>query len=63
MPDNRSLNYEKYISKGDTDAASAEEYTSHNTIRLGVEDMAKLLEKLNFVKALKDGLEIDAEES
>ena len=35
----------------DTDAASAEEYTSHNTIRLGVEDMAKLLEKLNFGRA------------
>ena len=62
-PDNRSLNYEKYISQGEVNTDDIEQYTSHNTERLDVDGMVKLLNKLKFVKALQSGLEIDAEES
>lgn len=52
--DNRDLNYDKYFSSGDAKIARAEEYTSHNTERLGVEGTKKLLLKLDCVqKAMK----------
>ena len=48
--DNRDLNYDKYFSKGDN-AKVAEEYNSHNTKRLNVEEMKSLLLKLPKIKA------------
>lgn len=62
-PDLRDLNYGKYYETGDFNIAEYEEYTSHNTKRLNVSDMVKLLEKLKFVKALKKGIVIKPEES
>lgn len=44
--DNRDLNYEQYFSKGEPDVSKVEEYHSHNTTRLDVEGMKKLLLKL-----------------
>ncbi|MDR0298904.1 MAG: polysaccharide biosynthesis protein [Streptococcaceae bacterium] len=44
--DNRDLNYDKYVSEGNTDLEKITEYNSHNTQRLDVEGMKKLLLKL-----------------
>lgn len=46
--DNRDLNYDKYFSKGNKKIEQAEEYDSHNTERLDVEGMKKLLLKLDL---------------
>ena len=44
--DNRDLNYDKYVEKGMGHVTIPESYTSHNTTRLDVEGMCKLLKKL-----------------
>ena len=46
--DNRDLNYDKYFSKGNKRLNLSEPYTSHNTGRLNVEEMKKLLKKLEL---------------
>ena len=46
--DNRDLNYDRYISKGSEELESVEEYNSHNTERLDVDGMVKLLQKLEM---------------
>ena len=48
--DNRDLNYDKYVNKGSKLFEVAEEYNSHNTERLDVEGMKKLLMKLEMFK-------------
>ena len=48
--DTRDLNYEKYHSEGDDRILKAEEYNSHNTQRLDIEGMVKLLKKLDMFK-------------
>ena len=48
--DNRDLNYDKYVSNGDSQALIKEEYNSHNTERLDVEGMKNLLLKLELFK-------------
>ena len=48
--DNRNLNYAKYENLGDKDLDKIEEYNSHNTKRLDVEGMKKLLLKLDLFK-------------
>ena len=46
--DNRDLNYDNYISKGNPEFGKVEQYTSHNTHRLTVEEMKQLLLKLKL---------------
>ena len=48
--DNRNLNYAKYENDGDQKLDVVEEDTSHNTKRLTVEEMKKLLLKLDLFK-------------
>lgn len=48
--DNRTLNYAKYESTGKVDLYKTEEYNSHNTERLDIEGMKKLLLKLDLFK-------------
>ena len=48
--DNRDLNYDRYIDKGTKKLDIAEEYNSHNTERLDVKGMVKLLKKLEMFK-------------
>ncbi|CAM1373809.1 polysaccharide biosynthesis protein [Tenacibaculum xiamenense] len=48
--DNRDLNYANYFSEGEVDMSSVEDYHSHNTERLDVEGMQKLLLKLDFIR-------------
>ena len=47
--DNRDLNYNNYISEGETDISLIEDYNSHNTEQLDVKGMKKLLLKLKFI--------------
>ena len=51
--DNRDLNYDKYVNKGSKLFEVAEEYNSHNTERLDVEGMKKLLMKLEMFDKYK----------
>ena len=46
--DNRNLNYQKYVDQGNVDLEKIEDYNSHNTERLDVEGMKKLLLKLDL---------------
>lgn len=48
--DNRDLNYDKYFTLGNKDLSQIEDYHSHNTRRLTIEEMKELLLKLRFIK-------------
>lgn len=48
--DNRDLNYDKYFSDGTEKMSISEDYHSHNTTRLDLDSMKKLLLKLDFVQ-------------
>jgi UDP-glucose 4-epimerase len=48
--DDRDLNYDKFFVKGQEDISKVEDYNSHNTTRLDVEGMKKLLMKLPEVR-------------
>ena len=48
--DNRDLNYEQYFSEGITDLSNINEYHSHNTTILNVEELKKLLLKLPIIR-------------
>jgi UDP-glucose 4-epimerase len=48
--DGRDLNYAKYFSDGQKQISRFEDYTSHSTDRLTVEQVKALLLKLNYVK-------------
>lgn len=63
--DGRDLNYAKFVEQGDqhiTQALHAEDYNSHNTQRLDVEGMKKLLLKLSFMQRIANGEMVAAEE-
>ena len=47
--DQRGLNYEKYFTDGQYDMSSVEEYHSHSTHRLNVEQTKELLLKLELI--------------
>lgn len=48
--DTRDLNYAKYFSEGQSQVSEVEEYTSHNTYRLNLEETKELLLKLPEVR-------------
>ena len=48
--DNRGLNYEQYFSVGDTDVSKIEDYHSHNTNQIGLEETKKLLLRLDIIQ-------------
>ncbi len=48
--DNRDLNYAKYFSEGEETISEFDDYTSHNTERLDVEQVKKLLLTLDYMK-------------
>ncbi len=51
--DNRNLNYQKYIGQGNANLENIEDYNSHNTKRLDVKEMKKLLLKLDLFSDCK----------
>jgi len=48
--DNRDLNYDKFFIEGQEELSTIEDYHSHNTKRLDVEAMKKLLLKLELIQ-------------
>lgn len=48
--DNRDLNYNQFFSEGNTEMDQLEEYHSHNTSRLNLEEMKELLLKLPLIR-------------
>jgi len=48
--DNRDLNYAHYFSQGEETISNCDDYTSHNTKRLNIDEIKILLQKLSFIK-------------
>jgi UDP-glucose 4-epimerase len=64
-PDGRDLNYAKYVDQGEarlTQTAHGEDYNSHNTTRLDVDGMTRLLMKLDFMQTIARGEHATPEE-
>jgi len=47
--DNRDLNYAQFFSEGEEVISHLDDYTSHNTERLNVEEVKKLLSTINYL--------------
>lgn len=63
--DGRDLNYAKFVDQGEqklTQTAHGQDYNSHNTQRLDVEGMKRLLSKLDFMRRIARGEHAVAEE-
>ena len=52
--DSRDLNYDKYFVEGETQISEIDDYTSHNTVRLDVEQVKQTLLKLSIVRRAVD---------
>lgn len=50
LADTRDLNYKKFFFEGETKIIESEEYTSHNTFRLNLEETKNILLKLSIVR-------------
>lgn len=61
-PDLRDLNYGKFIEQGEIRISKSVEYNSHNTNRLDVATLQKLLMKLRFIQSILRGEQAEAEE-
>jgi len=61
-PDLRDLNYGKFVEQGEEKISVADDYNSHNTERLDVEGMKKLLLRLSFMQAIARGESVSPEE-
>jgi UDP-glucose 4-epimerase len=55
LPDNRDLNYEAYFTEGQEEVSLQEDYHSHNTKRLDMDELVELLLKLDYIQAELDG--------
>jgi len=53
--DMRDLNYEKFVDKGEERISHSNDYNSHNTTRLDIKNMKKLLMKISFMKDVING--------
>ncbi len=61
-PDLRDLNYGKFVEQGEVRISEAEDYNSHNTDRLDVEGIKRLLRRLPFMEAVARGENVSPEE-
>lgn len=61
-PDLRDLNYAKFVEQGEEKISHMQDYNSHNTVRLDVEGMQRLLLKLDFMRAIQRGEHATPEE-
>jgi UDP-glucose 4-epimerase len=48
--DNRDLNYAQYFTEGEEEISHQEDYTSHNTERLNIDQIKNTLLKLDYIK-------------
>ena len=53
--DNRDLNYKTFNEIGEKDLSNVNDYNSHNTHRLSIEEMIGLLKKLDFISDKSSG--------
>ena len=49
--DNRDLNYGKYFTKGDVVTSALEDYNSHNTRQLSIDEIKKKLLSLEYIQS------------
>ncbi|MEJ9228299.1 polysaccharide biosynthesis protein [Peribacillus butanolivorans] len=56
--DKRDLNYEKYFAEGDKKLSTEEEYNSHNTQILNIEQIKEKLLELEYVKHELEGMKV-----
>jgi len=61
-PDGRDLNYDKFVDQGETRISRSEDYNSHNTQRLSVDETKALLLKLDFIRRVVRGEAATAED-
>ena len=54
-PDQRDLNYEKFIDIGEKKISDSIEYNSHNAIHLNFKNLQNLLKKQDFIKSIIRG--------
>ena len=54
-PDLRDLNYAKFVEEGEEEISVTEDYNSHNTKRLDVDEMQQLLLKLDYIRSIQSG--------
>lgn len=52
--DSRDLNYDKFFSEGETLISQLDDYTSHNTVRLNIEGVKKVLMTLESIRHAVD---------
>ena len=52
--DNRDLNYKKYFAEGEKNVSEFDDYTSHNTQRLNINEIKELLLQLDFIQEALD---------
>lgn len=57
--DNRDLNYSVYFSEGRCEVALGDDYNSHNTRRLDVDEMCELLKRLECIQTALRGERVD----
>lgn len=50
VPDDRDLNYGKYFTEGDAKVSEVDDYNSHNTRRVQVDEIKELLLKLEYIR-------------
>lgn len=65
IPDGRDLNYAKFVEQGEsriTHALHGDEYNSHNTTRLDVQEMKAMLLRLEFMQQIACGEHASLEE-
>lgn len=60
-PDMRDLNYDRFIEVGEHKISTAEDYNSHNTTRLQLPELKKLLLELEYIKSQRQGLNLEPE--
>jgi len=49
--DTRDLNYNRYFIEGETEVSVKEDYNSHNTKRLNIEEIKEILLKIDYIQA------------
>lgn len=52
--DGRDLNYDKYFVEGEATVSEASDYTSHNTHRLDIDGVKKILLRLDVIRAARN---------
>lgn len=59
--DTRDLNYDAYFTEGIEPLSQQEDYNSHNTRRLSVDEMVEMLQRLEYIqRTMKNGSEREA---